>query len=161
LGEALETCLLPQRASSYNNFIADANGEVYTMEGSATDCEAIYIEDDILAHANHYVSPSMRRFEADRNSIAGSLIRHHRAMRLLHENFGSHSPELFKKLLSDHVDYPTSICKHGLETVTVFSMIIQLERLRAWIGPGRPCETEYAEYELDPWQPCLKDKQPA
>jgi len=152
LSEAMNHCLLPQRASSYNNVLADVNGEVYCMEGSATDCEPIYIEEDILAHANHYVSPVMRHFEADRNSIGNSVLRHNRAMRLLRENYGQLTPELFHKLLADHAGYPTSICKHGIETVTVFSIIIQTESLRAWIGLGRACETEYVEYQLEPYK---------
>ncbi len=153
LGEAMDACLLPQRASNYNNIIADANGEIYSMEGSATDCEPIYIEGDILAHANHYVSPPMRRFEADRNTIGGSVIRHNRALRLLGENYGQLSPELFQKLLADHANYPASICKHAGESVTVFSIIIDLNELRAWIGRGRPCQTTYSEHTLDPWSP--------
>jgi len=32
LSEAMSHCLLPQRASSYNNVIADGSGEVYSME---------------------------------------------------------------------------------------------------------------------------------
>lgn len=153
LEEAMDACLLPQRASNYNNVIADANGEVYSMEGSATDCEPIYIEEDILAHANHYVSLPMRRFEADRNDISGSVIRHNRALRLLRENYGRLSPEMFQRLLADHVNYPASICKHGKETVTVFSLIINLNELRAWIGRGRPCQTTYFEHSLKPWTP--------
>lgn len=153
LGEAMDACLLPQRASSYNNVIADASGEVYSMEGSATDCEPIYIESDILAHANHYLSLPMRRFEVDRNAIGGSVIRHHRAMRLLRENYGQLSPELFQKLLADHANYPASICKHAGESVTVFSIIIHLNELRALVGRGRPCQTSYVEHALDAWTP--------
>jgi len=152
LSEAMGHCLLSQRASSYNNVLADTNGEVYCMEGSATDCEPIYIEEDILAHANHYVSPAMRHFEADRNSITNSVLRHNRAMRLLRENYGQLTPELFQKLLGDHAGYPTSICKHGTETVTVFSIIIQMENLHAWIGRGRACEAEYVEYQLQSYE---------
>jgi isopenicillin-N N-acyltransferase like protein len=152
LSEAMTHCLLPQRASSYNNVIADKSGEVYSMEGSATDCEAIYIKDDILAHANHYTSPAMRRFELDQAGLANSIIRHNRAEYLLHRNFGKLTPELFRTLLADHAGYPTSICKHGLETQTVFSIIIQLEGLRAWIGRGHACKTEYVEYQLEPYQ---------
>ena len=94
----------------------------------------------------------MRRYEADRNSISNSVVRYNRAMRLLREHFGQLTPELFKKLLSDHAGYPTSICKHGLETVTVFSIIIQPEKLTAWISRGRACEAEYVEYQLAPYQ---------
>lgn len=153
LEEAMNACLLPSRASSYNNIIADPHGEAYSMEGSATDCEPIYIEGDLLAHANHYVSPAMRRFEADRHDIAGSVIRHHRALRLLRENYGQHAVELFKVLLADHANYPGSICKHGPEAVTVFSLILNLNERRAWIGKGRPCQTTYYEYRLEPWAP--------
>lgn len=152
LSEAMGHCLLPQRASSYNNVLGDTNGEVYCMEGSATDCEAIYIENDYMAHTNHYLSPAMRRFEADRNGISNSILRHNRAMRLLKENYSQLTPALFKKMLADHAGYPTSICKHGLETVTVFSIIVHIEGLRAWIGRGRACETEYVEYLLKPYQ---------
>jgi isopenicillin-N N-acyltransferase-like protein len=158
LGEAMDACLLPQRASNYNNVIGDAHGEIFCMEGSATDCEPIYIVGDILAHANHYVSPPMRRFEAKRQDVSGSIVRHHRAMRLLRENYGQLTPELFQKLLADHANYPASICKHAGESmagesVTVFSMIVNLNELRAWIGRGRPCQTTYYEYSLDPWIP--------
>ena len=152
LSEAMTHCLLPQRASSYNNVIADASGEVYSMEGSATDCEAIYIREDVMAHANHYTAPAMRRFELDPSANANSIIRHNRAEYLLRQNFGKLTPELFRTLLADHAGYPTSICKHGLQTQTVFSIIIQLEQLRAWIGRGHPCETEYVEYQLEPYQ---------
>ena len=151
ISEAMDHCLLPQRASSYNNVLADLNGEVYSMEGSATDCELIYIENDVLAHANHYVSPVMRQFEADRNNISNSVLRYNRAKRLLHANFGQLTPDLFKELLADHVGYPNSICNHGAETATVFSIIIELENLRAWIGRGRACETTYHEYQLKPY----------
>jgi isopenicillin-N N-acyltransferase-like protein len=153
LGEALDHCLLPRRASNYNNVIADAHGEIYNIEGSATDCEPIYIHDDVLAHANHYVSPAMRPFEADRNDIGGSVLRHNRALRLLRENYGRLSPDLFQTLLADHANYPASICKHGLESVTVFSLIVDPGALRAWIGRGRPCQTTYHEYTLAPWEP--------
>lgn len=150
LGEAMNACLLPQRASNYNNVIADLHGEVYSLEGSATDCEPIYIADDILAHANHYATPVMRKFEQDRNAIADSVVRHNRAWRLLRENYGKLSPQLFQQLLGDHANFPASICKHDGEAVTVFSLILNLNQLRAWIGPGRPCQTEHREFYLEP-----------
>jgi len=153
LPQAMQTCLLPQRASSYNNVIADPDGEVYSMEGSATDCEALYIEEDILAHTNHYLSPAMRRYEADRSILSSSILRYNRAMRLLRENYGTLSPQRFQELLADHAGFPASICKHGPVTATVFSIIIQPERRLAWIGLGRACETVYHEYRLEPYTP--------
>jgi isopenicillin-N N-acyltransferase-like protein len=151
LGEAMDACLLPLRASNYNNVIADTSGEVYSMEGSATDCEPIYIDENVMVHANHYISRPMRRFEENRNYIGGSILRHNRAMRLLRENYGRLTPEVLQKLLSDHANYPASICKHDGATVTVFAIIIKLNELKAWIGKGRPCHTNWCEHRLDPW----------
>ena len=151
LGEAMDACLLPLRASNYNNVIADTSGEVYSMEGSATDCEPIYIDENVMVHANHYISQPMRRFEANRNYIGGSILRHNRALRLLRENYGRLTPEVLQKLLSDHANYPASICKHEGATVTVFAIIIKVNELKAWIGQGRPCQTCWCEHTLEPW----------
>ena len=63
----------------------------------------------------------MRRFEADRNAISGSVIRHNRAWRLLRENHGRLTPERFQPLLADHANYPGSICRHGTESVTALA----------------------------------------
>lgn len=153
LGEAMDACLLPLRASNYNNVIADPSGEIYSMEGSATDCEPLYVEGNIMAHTNHYLSWPMRAFEANPHGIGNSIIRFYRARRLLRENYGRLSPTLFQKLLADHENYPASICKHDGSSVTVFSIIINLNERRAWIGRGRPCETTYYEYTLTPWVP--------
>lgn len=153
LGEAIDACLLPLRASNYNNVIADANGEIYSMEGSATDCEPIYAEDNILSHSNHYVSWPMRRFEATPHHIGNSIFRYYRSQRLLQENYGRLSPLLLQQLLADHANYPGSICKHETTNTTTFSIIINLDERRTWIGRGRPCQTTYYEHALEPWTP--------
>ncbi len=51
--EAIDTAIMEQRASNYNQVIADANGEIYSIEGSAADYEAIYAVDGYLVHTNH------------------------------------------------------------------------------------------------------------
>lgn len=155
LGEALDICALPNRASNYNNIVSDSSGEIFSMEGSATEIEAIYIEDDILTHANHYISPPLRPFEADRADLSHSLIRHHRASRLLKENYGEITVETMMAIMKDHVNYPASICMHGITCCSAYSMVIQLDQLRCWIGKGRPCETHYSEYQLKPWNGIL------
>jgi hypothetical protein len=102
LEEVMETCLLPQCALLYYNVTADAHGEASGLEGSATDCEPIYIKDDILAYANHDASLPMGRFEANRDSTAGSIIQRNRERRLLPDDYGELSPALFQRLLADH-----------------------------------------------------------
>ena len=56
----------------------------------------------------------------------------------------------WEELLGQSQLYPASICKHGLDSVTVFSQIINLNERQAWIGRGRPCQTSYLECKLAP-----------
>jgi hypothetical protein len=74
-------------------------------------------------------------------------------MRLLRENYGQLTARLFQSLLADHANYPGSICKHGIETVTIFGLIINLNELKAWIGRGQPCQTTWQPYSLEPYRP--------
>ncbi len=58
--------LRPDRASSYNNVLASADGEVVNVEGSATDAELTGLDaDGHLAHTNHYACDRMLPFEGD------------------------------------------------------------------------------------------------
>jgi len=147
IGEAIDAAILKHRASNYNQVIADDNGEIYSIEGSATDYEAIYSTDGYLVHTNHYVSPWMRRFEFDPNRITGSLIRYNRGMRLLKNHLGKINIEELKEFLSDHVNYPLSICRHGKRIKSTFSIIINLNTLTMWLAKGNPCEVKYNEYK--------------
>ena len=147
IGEAIDAAILKHRASNYNQVITDDNGEIYSIEGSATDYEPIYATDGYLVHTNHYVSPWMRRFEFDPNQISGSLVRYNRGMRLLKNNLGKINVGKLKEFLSDHVNYPVSICRHAKKVKTTFSIIINLNTLTMWLARGNPCEVKYNVYK--------------
>ncbi|MFC2164815.1 C45 family autoproteolytic acyltransferase/hydrolase [Acidobacteriota bacterium] len=147
IGEAIDAAILKHRASNYNQVITDDNGEIYSIEGSATDYEPIYATDGYLVHTNHYVSPWMRRFEFDPNQISGSLVRYNRGMRLLKNNLGKINVDKLKEFLSDHVNYPVSICRHAKKVKTTFSIIINLNTLTMWLARGNPCEVKYNVYK--------------
>lgn len=148
IGEAIDAAVLKHRASNYNQVITDDNGEIYSIEGSATDYEPIYATDGYLVHTNHYVSPWMRRFEFDPNRITCSLVRYNRGRRLLKNNLGKITVEKLKEFLSDHVNYPDSICRHGERIKTTFSIILNLNTLTMWLARGNPCEVKYNEYNF-------------
>ena len=86
IGQAIDAAILKERASDYNQVITDANGEIYSIEGSATDYAPIYATDGYLVHTNHFVAPWMRKFELDPNAITGSIVRYNRGTRLLKNN---------------------------------------------------------------------------
>lgn len=148
LGEAIDAALLKERASNYNQVITDASGEIYSIEGSATDYAPLYSTDGYLVHTNHYVAPWMRKFESDPNGITSSIVRYNRGVRLLKKNLGGITIDKLKEFLSDHVNYPGSICRHGKEVKTTFSVIINLTTQTMLLARGNPCEVKYNQYNL-------------
>ncbi len=148
IGQAIDAAILQPRASNYNQVITDKNGEIYSIEGSATDYEPIYAADGYLVHTNHYTSAWMRRFEDDPQQITASLVRYNRGMRLMKNNVGNITIEMLMGFLSDHINYPLSICRHGRGVKTTFSVVINLDTLTMYLARGNPCEAEYAEYNL-------------
>jgi len=146
IGEAIDAAIFQPRASNYNQVITDENGEIYSIEGSGTDYEAIYATDGYLVHTNHYVSPRMRKYELDPRDITTSMVRYNRATRLMKNNKGKISLDMLKGFLKDHVNRPGSLCRHGEEVKTTFSVIINLSTKTMFLARGNPCESEYYEY---------------
>jgi len=52
-------------APAYNNLIAHADGTIVNVEGSGSDYALLPAQDGWTVHTNHYVAPSMLRYEAD------------------------------------------------------------------------------------------------
>lgn len=157
IGDALKWALPAERASSYNNICSDRNGEIYSMEGSATDCAWIYAHDGYIVHTNHYVAARMQRFETDTSSaaLATSTVRYNRALRLIESQLGGVTVESLKSILKDHVNKPGSICRHadpGLHPLdvseTIFSVVFDLTKLDAHICKGKPCTGTYAKISI-------------
>jgi isopenicillin-N N-acyltransferase-like protein len=148
IGQAIDAAILKERASDYNQVITDRNGEIYSIEGSATDYAPLYSTEGYLVHTNHYLAPWMRKFEFDPQGITSSIVRYNRGVRLLKNNRGRITEDLLKQFLSDHVNYPGSICRHGNYVKTTFSVIINLTTGTMLLARGNPCEVKYNEYKL-------------
>lgn len=153
--DALTWSMPPARGHSFNNIVCDSNGEIYSMEGSATTFDPLYAHEGYLVHTNHYLSPRMWRFEQDMHTRMSSIIRLNRASKLFKRHLGQVDLGTFKEVLSDHVGYPESICRHpdprlGEEeqTATIFSAVFDLTRKAMWVCPGNPCEGQYSKHEL-------------
>ncbi len=154
IGEALESAMPEDRASSYNNICSDKNGEIYSLEGSATDCAWLYGTDGYLVHTNHYIAEKMRKFESDQVSV-GSIVRYNRASRLIDRQLGDVTVESLMGLFRDHVNRPGSICGHRDPKVhpldaseTIFSVIYDLKKLRLHVCKGHPCKGSYVQVDL-------------
>jgi len=155
LREALAWALPEGRGSSFNNIVCTKDGELFSLEGSATSFDAIYGEEGWLVHTNHYVSPKMVPFERNPHETFGSILRYHRVRRLLKAALGRVTPETIMKIQRDHVSKPDSICRHVNpsdpepdRTKTLFGSILNLTRGEVYISGSTPCETEYRVYRL-------------
>lgn len=159
--EALTYANLPHKQESDNNIVADKNGQIYDIEGSATDFELIYAIDGYLVHTNHYVTQKMRRYESDfQDDIKSirrymcSVSRYNRALSLLRES-EEISRQRIMEILRDHANYPCSICRHLDEKVkvddrvkTIYSSVVDLTAQEMWVCYGNPCLAEYHRYTL-------------
>jgi isopenicillin-N N-acyltransferase-like protein len=163
LAEAISSAVPDRRASSYNHNLCHADGDMFCIEGSATDFAAIHGTDGYLVHTNHYLSPKMGKYEtlfqgpggnSPGNGI-GSLARYHRAHALLRRHLGEVTHETLTSIMSDHQNHPASICCHPnlakpLEdrSETIFVVVFDLGRRKMLVCPGNPCEHGFVEHAL-------------
>jgi isopenicillin-N N-acyltransferase-like protein len=152
LHEMVAMAIRPDRASSYNNVLADRYGDVANVEGSATDVEIMRLdEDDHLAHTNHYVSERMQDYEGDPDYAVRSDVRYCRARDLLAgQPPGSVTPEALRTILSDHENPPNEVCRHPEwdhpTSKTVFWSVADVTEGRILYGRGNPCDSMEQEY---------------
>jgi len=164
LSEAISAALATERGSSYNNNICHSSGEMYSVEASATDSALIYPKAGCLVHTNHYLHPKMAKYEAlftDGSSGtympfgSSSVVRYNRALRLVRGKHGQVTRETLASILSDHVDFPDSICRHPQRGAarldqykTIYATIADLTNLELWVCMGEPCKGQFERHCL-------------
>lgn len=154
IGAAIRACVPKLRAGGYSYLLADPNGELYSVETSATAHDIAYGEEGWLAHTNHYLSPKMQAQE-EPGPYSSSHVRLNRARRLLKTRLGEVTVESLQDLLRDHVNWPDSICMHEDPAdpphergQTLVSLVMDLTTRTMWAAPGPPCAGEYVAYRL-------------
>lgn len=152
--EAIRSILVPQRAAGYNHLIAHESGELYNIETSARQFGMIYGEAGYLVHTNFYLDPTMQRLEDGPEELISARVRYFRAQRLLQAK-NCHTVETLKDILKDHVNYPDSICNHGIDKnvlnseKTIVAVIMDLTNKQMHAAWGSPCKGTYYTYQLN------------
>lgn len=143
--EAAEKILLDdERASSFNNIIANESGEVISLEASARRATKLIHPVGAAAHSNHFVFlPSEEGREG--RSLSGSKSRLERAINELKGAGQEISVRDVMAMMKTHG--VGGLCRHGdNETHTVFSVVF-LPTERAFIyAPGNPCTGSFKLY---------------
>ena len=153
--DAIDRAIIPHRAAGYNHLIVHESGESYSVEVSARRFSIIYNTDGYMAHTNHYLSPSMQEIENDPEELTSSRVRYFRALRLLNQS-KVHTIKSLQNIQKDHVNYPSSICKHDIvegklidREKTISALVIDLTSREMHITWGNPCMNAYHTYHLD------------
>jgi isopenicillin-N N-acyltransferase like protein len=154
LEEARARATMPQRACGSNHLLGDASGRLWDIETSATEA-TLTVTSGWYAHTNHYTLPSMLVHEI--NHQEESRLRLRRAEAMLAEGTarGDDPLELVALVLRDHAHAPDAICGHPAldgvrpdESITVASMIIDVDERTAYACAGPPCENDYRVFQL-------------
>ena len=155
LQEAIRLSHVPMRAAGYNHLLAHQDGRIYNVEVSATRFEVIRGSNNKLVHTNHYLTPRMQEIEKEREQLIRSNKRFSRALSLLEET-ELHTPDSFFAILSDHENYPDSICNHAMHhplapdpMKTIFSVVMDLSALKMFVKWGNPCSSQVISLSLN------------
>ena len=159
LSEALKAVCRGTRNSSINLLIgqsADAGGELIDLELVPGDVGWSHPVDGMITHANH-LETALPVYDTVKDWGGSSLFRSARARRLLSPPaaVGKVSEDDLVGLFRDHASYPLSICRHVDErdappdrSMTVYSVLLDLDDRRLGIAAGPPCEHGYGWLDL-------------
>jgi isopenicillin-N N-acyltransferase-like protein len=140
--------LLCQAARGIGYFhLGSAAGEIRGIESTFDDYTVIEPENDLLFHTNCYLTEAYRDQDMAATILPDSFRRRDRMKELLGKYYGDMTPQQMMVVLSDHADYPTSICKHGdanlpteWQMKTGASLIMVPEDGVLYVAKGTPCE---------------------
>lgn len=133
--------------------MADAYGQMMGIESVHNDLEILLPKNDLLLHANHYITERFKKGDTAPLIAPDSYHRLDRITTLAHQNYGKINLKTATDMLSDHDAYPKSICSHvdpksQFPSATLASYIMVPGEGSMYIAAGNPCEYEYVRYTL-------------
>ena len=161
LGDAISVIGHCSRASGLNYLMADRDGEIVSVETSATRMAVLHGVDGYLGHSNHYTHAAITDVEAPIQEYNGdSYFRWGRANKALSAQAGRVTAEAFWDILRDHGNHPESICRHPraarsdlMTGSTMASMVMDLRAQSVTITDGPPCVSPPVSYRLESGEP--------
>ncbi len=153
MSEAIEFLEGIERAGSANYLIGHVEGEFLDVEAAPDQLGYLYPSDGFMAHTNHFLSLNVE--DVGRKRFPDSVVRYFRCQRLLRQRGRSLSANDIKTILSDHFNYPSSICAHANESKppeereqTNASFVMDLSEGSMCVAKGTPCEGGYEKLSL-------------
>ena len=154
LEEAVEAVARAERAIPANILLSTPQGPA-DLEVTLEDVHVLDAnQDGVLTHTNHCLHPELNPVKEEYSNLMQSCSRQRRVDALLGHMEQPFTLEELCKVMSDHDDYPTSICRHPNDEPTtgycrsVFSVIMEVDEGRMHVSRGNPCQTPYQTYTL-------------
>ena len=157
LTQALGAILSTRRACSLNYLLAKAEGEGICLETAPVEEHFLWPEEGTLVHTNHFLRPCLRFRDLGPSfdSFPSTFIRYQRACRGLNSRRDRIDPAGIKKILTDHFDYPFSVCTHqnpvdepAKRIQTCLSIITNLTKREVEFTVGNPCQSDYRKLDF-------------
>jgi isopenicillin-N N-acyltransferase like protein len=153
LGPAIETVLKAERGFSVNFVISHREGEAIDLETTPDQVFWLTPNDDLLVHANHFVSTPARTLVRDVGlfSSADSLYRDSRVRRYLCRDRGRVTLSTIQAAFQDRFGAPRAVCRApipGKASSTVATIIMDTTAQIMWVAPRPYGPHKFTEYRL-------------
>ena len=157
LAQAMGYVLNTPRAHSINFLIGYADGEAVNLETSPVEEHILWPENGCFVHTNHYLKPgkNFRDLKPLRDPYLSTYLRCRRAQQGMAALKSNINVESIRKILSDHMDRPFSVCAHEnpavapqQRVVTCLFIAMNLTRRQIHYTRGNPCRGEVQTLEL-------------
>ena len=155
LDDAVESVRRAERAIPSNIMLATRQGPA-DLEVTLDNVHILRDDGEgVVTHTNHCLHPDLVHINEQFDEVIQSKPRKRRIDEILDVASGLFDLAQLKTALSDHQDYPTSICRHANDHPqygfwkTVFSVIIDPENCQMHIARGTPCNHPYEIYRMD------------
>ena len=129
--------------------IADRTGRAVCLESVAGQLDIRDISGQAFAHANSIQSDSLRPLEDAILGSPSSPLRQANLQRLLDDRAGSITVDDATRFLSDHTDFPLSVCRHKSKQDplwTTAAFVADLTVGEIHIAIGHPCAAPFQRY---------------
>ena len=153
LGSAIETVLEAERSTSINFLISHREGEAIDLEATPEQVYWLTPEDDLLVHANHFVSTTARVAVRDVGLLtnADSLYRDSRVRRYLSRDRGRVTLSTIQAAFQDRFGAPRAVCRSpipGKTAATIATIIMDTTAQIMWVAPRPYGIHKFTEYRL-------------
>lgn len=155
ISNALDCVAHPQRAGCGNFAIGSSDGFLMNVEFTPDNFDVLMPTQNLMCHTNHYLSSLFRGQDTFKRDLCDTFVRLNRIKRLALLAKKPFTAELLKTILSDHKNYPDSVCSHedqkdpeGKRLSTVYSVLMDLDELTLEVSTGNPCEALFQTFKL-------------